>query len=103
MDQDPRLTHQTLKVLRMFMNDPVKAFAGSDIAKETRLMSGTLYPILARLEKAGWLTSEWEVLDPSEEGRPRKRHYQITALGQNRTNQAFSELGVQQGRPAWSF
>ncbi len=102
MNQDPRLTHQTLKVLRMFMNAPTRAFAGSDIAKETRLMSGTLYPILARLEKAEWLTSEWEVLDPSEIGRPRKRYYRITALGQNRSNLAFSELGFGKGELSWS-
>jgi hypothetical protein len=35
--------------------------------KATKVGSGTLYPMLARLEAAGWLTSEWEVVDPSEE------------------------------------
>jgi hypothetical protein len=43
---------------------------------------GTLYRALSRMEKAGWLTSEWE--DPSAceaEGRPRRRLYEVTAAG----------------------
>ena len=39
--------------------------------------SGTLYPLLARLEAAGWFTSEWEDVDPSEVGRPRRRLYKL--------------------------
>ena len=30
---------------------------------------GSLYPALHRLEKRGWLKSEWEDIDPAEEGR----------------------------------
>ncbi|HEX2906613.1 MAG TPA: helix-turn-helix transcriptional regulator [Phototrophicaceae bacterium] len=37
---------------------------------------GTLYPLLRRLEKQGWLASEWEV----GEARPRK-YYRISAAG----------------------
>jgi DNA-binding PadR family transcriptional regulator len=77
--------------------------AGSDIWKETKIASGSLYPILARLEKAGWLTSRWEDLDPSEAGRPRKRLYHITALGRVNAVDAFGELGIQEGAPEWSF
>lgn len=43
---------------------------------------GTLYKALARMEKAGLLASQWE--DPAvgaEEGRPRRRLYEITAAG----------------------
>lgn len=43
---------------------------------------GTLYKALGRLERAGLLASEWE--DPElavEEGRPRRRLYQVTDLG----------------------
>ena len=29
-----------------------------------------MHPILARLEGVGWLTSRWEDIDPSVEGRP---------------------------------
>ena len=39
------------------------------------------YPILFRLERAGWLESRWEDGDPKALGRPRRRLYQVTALG----------------------
>lgn len=44
---------------------------------------GTLYKALDRMEKAGLLESEWE--DPAlaaAEGRPRRRHYWVTAVGE---------------------
>src|SRR5512143_3885718 len=42
-----------------------------------RIKEGTLYPILYRLEKAGYLESRWETLD---RGVPRK-YYQLTGAG----------------------
>lgn len=99
---DVRLTHQTLKVLRAFTSQPTRPLAGSDIMKEKRIWSGTLYPILGRLEEAGWLRSEWEATDPREEGRPRKRFYWITALGQQKANEAFAELEMTEGEIGWS-
>jgi PadR family transcriptional regulator, regulatory protein PadR len=44
---------------------------------------GTLYKALARLERAGMLTSSWE--DPGiaeSEGRPRRRLYRVTPSGE---------------------
>ena len=101
--QDVRLTHQTLKVLRIFLERPNDALAGSDIWQETGIFSGTLYPILARLEKTGWLTSSWEAAQPSEVGRPRKRLYRLTGVGQQRAQRAFEELLPAQGRLGWSY
>jgi DNA-binding PadR family transcriptional regulator len=40
---------------------------------------GTLYKALARLERDGLLSSEWEVVDPVTAGRPRRRLYRATA------------------------
>lgn len=101
-ETEVRLTHQTLKVLRAFVNQPTRALAGSDIMKEKRIWSGTLYPILSRLEAAGWLESEWESVDPSKEGRPRKKLYRITAVGQQKALEAFRELDMAEGQTAWS-
>lgn len=39
---------------------------------------GTLYPLLNRMFKNNWLTSEW--VNPSEGGHPR-RHYQLSDEG----------------------
>jgi DNA-binding PadR family transcriptional regulator len=101
--KDPRLSHQTLKVLRLFLEQPRESLAGSDIWKQTGMLSGTLYPILTRLERAGWLESQWEELEPSDAGRPRKRLYHLTGLGYNKTREALAELSVPNGRPAWNW
>ncbi|RGP41080.1 hypothetical protein BPTFM16_01376 [Altererythrobacter insulae] len=45
----------------------------------TGLKSGTLYPILARCAERGLLESQW--LEPSEQGRPPRHAYRITATG----------------------
>jgi PadR family transcriptional regulator, regulatory protein PadR len=100
---DPRLSHQTLKVLSAFMEHPKEPLSGSDILKKTGMLSGTLYPILMRFERAGWLKSEWEEPTPSEMGRPRKRLYRISPRGYNKANAALAELRVSVERPAWSF
>jgi DNA-binding PadR family transcriptional regulator len=55
---------------------------GFDIMDTAGLPSGTVYPILARLEARGLAGSEWE--DPAahrEEGRPARKYYHITAAG----------------------
>jgi PadR family transcriptional regulator len=99
---DPRLSHQTLQVLRMLLEKPRDRLSGSDIARATRMLSGTLYPILLRLEKAGWLESEWEELDPSEAGRPRKRLYRLTGVGYNKASKALADLAMPEGRVSWA-
>jgi len=55
--------------------------SGAEISAETAVLTGTLYPALARLEKAGWATSYWEDADPKLIGRPRRRYYKLTAVG----------------------
>ena len=87
-----RLSQQGLRVLSLFLRDGRKPLAGSDISKAFGLLSGTMYPILSRFEQAGWLQSEWEKIDPSEEGRPRKRLYRLTALGRKKAKAALDEL-----------
>lgn len=47
---------------------------------------GTLYKALGRLERAGLLASEWEDPDvAAHEGRPRRRLYHVTDLGETAT------------------
>ncbi len=54
---------------------------GLELAKAAGLKSGTLYPILARLEAAGWIQGSWERIDPRAEGRRRRRYYKLTSSG----------------------
>ena len=81
MGEQLRMTLQTKLVLRALSKNPLKLRYGLGISKEAGLPSGTIYPILARLERAGLLRSAWENIDPSEQGRPRRRHYWLTGEG----------------------
>jgi DNA-binding PadR family transcriptional regulator len=78
-------------VLAVFLDDPAEEWHGFDLAQRTKLKSGTLYPLLARLENNHWLQSRWEEVDPHEVGRPRRRFYSLTALGEQA---AQTELGA---------
>lgn len=98
----PQLTTQTLKVLGTFLNPPNVELSGADIARDTKIFSGTLYPILMRLEDAKWLESRWEASDAREGGGPRRRLYRMTALGAKRTKIAFLEFEPIVRRLAWT-
>lgn len=98
-----RLTQPTLKVLRFLLENPRDGQSGAEIFKATSIGSGTLYPMLARLEALKWLSAEWEEMDPRESGRPRKRYYRLTGLGCRNAQSALSELQVVPGALLWSF
>lgn len=56
---------------------------GFDIMDATGLPSGTVYPILRRLDREGLLKSTWEKPAAAQrEQRPPRRYYEITASGQ---------------------
>jgi PadR family transcriptional regulator PadR len=58
---------------------------GFDIMDATALPSGTVYPILSRLESSALLRARWESHAIAQrEKRPPRRYYEITAAG-NRT------------------
>ena len=86
------MTGPTLKVLGEFCHRPTDQLSGSEISRSTGLASGTLSPILFRLEEAGWLESEWEGVMPAEVKRPRRRLYRITALGEVNARVSFREI-----------
>ena len=88
----PRITGPTLKVLGEFCRQPTNRISGIEISRATGLASGTLYPILFRLEEAGWLESEWEEVVPAQVKRPRRRLYRMTALGETSARASFREI-----------
>jgi DNA-binding PadR family transcriptional regulator len=102
MARDVRLSGPTLRLLKVFVEKPLERHSGAEIARITNIGSGTLYPILQRLENAGWLKSEWESVEPSEAGRPRRRLYKLTGQGQNKATQALGELQTSPGVLAWN-
>lgn len=52
---------------------------GYDLLKATRLLSGTLYPLLMRMTDNGLVEAEWR--DPVQPGRPPRHVYRLTAAG----------------------
>jgi DNA-binding PadR family transcriptional regulator len=57
---------------------------GFDIMDATSLPSGTVYPILRRLERERLVSSEWEAEGVAQsEQRPPRRYYDLTPEGQH--------------------
>ena len=71
-----RTTPQTLRVLDGLLDHGDRY--GYQLLRTTELATGTLYPILRRLEAAGWVTSGWV---PSDGFTPPRRYYRLTELG----------------------
>ena len=73
-----RSSAQTLQVLADFLQQPKDWKYGYDISRNTGLKSGTLYPILMRLEAHAILATRWEQTEP---GKPPRHMYRLTADG----------------------
>jgi PadR family transcriptional regulator, regulatory protein PadR len=100
---EPRLTRQTLSVLGALMSGQMRELSGAEIAKISNLSSGTLYPILYRLEEFGWLESRWEIGDPAVLGRPRRRYYRISGIGAKKVQEVVRELTPGTAVFAWNI
>lgn len=76
-----KLTAQLERVLRVFLADVSAPQYGYDLMKAARLPSGTLYPMLARLQAEGLVASRWEPQADDAGGRPPRKYYQLTGAG----------------------
>lgn len=86
------MTIPTQLVLRALLADPAREMYGLEICAAAGLPSGTIHPILGRLEREyGWLTSRWEDIQPEEEGRPRRRYYRLTEDGAEFARDALAQ------------
>jgi PadR family transcriptional regulator, regulatory protein PadR len=62
---------------------------GWDVMDATDLASGTVYPILRRLEEEGLVRAKWEREGTARrEQRPPRRYYELTAAGISRLEEA---------------
>lgn len=89
----PRRTLPLAHVLSALFAEPRKAHYGLEIARAAGLSSGTTYPILARLEREGWVASYWEDIDPVVEGRRPRRYYRLTGAGEHAASEILEEVG----------
>jgi PadR family transcriptional regulator PadR len=95
-----RITAATLDVLEVLLalaaSETADGVWGLEIVKRTGRPTGSVYPILDRLEQAGWLTSEWE--DETARRGARRRLYRLTAQGATEAARTLAER--RQPRPA---
>jgi PadR family transcriptional regulator, regulatory protein PadR len=78
MEPLSRITEATVAVLEVLAEGTEPCW-GLLIIKSTGKPAGSVYPILERLESAGWVTSSWE--DDSARSGPRRRYYELTEGG----------------------
>jgi DNA-binding PadR family transcriptional regulator len=84
-----RITEATLDVLEALLG-PDDQLYGLKIAKAIDRATGSVFPILARLEQFGWVISEWETTDPQVRG-PRRRFYRLSPDGLSQARATLAE------------
>ncbi|MET8064681.1 PadR family transcriptional regulator [Micromonospora sp. NPDC005686] len=77
MEPLARIGRATVDVLTVLLDSEQPRW-GLEIIKATGRPSGTVYPLLDRLERAGWVTSSWD--DQDRKGA-RRRLYVLTRDG----------------------
>lgn len=86
-----RLSQETLALLERFVTRPRDWRYGYELSRDTGLKSGTLYPILMRLEKYSLLEARWVV---GESGVPPRHTYRLTASGLEFARAKLAEAGA---------
>lgn len=94
------MSSSVMSVLELFLEEPQAIRYGLELGALTGLASGTIHPVLARLEGAGWVESEWEEIDPSSLGRPRRRLYRLTVAGAEQASAALDVVAARRQRLA---
>ncbi|HSG47119.1 MAG TPA: PadR family transcriptional regulator [Longimicrobiales bacterium] len=85
-----RMTQVTALILRAVARGHRHGF---DIMEACGLPSGTVYPALRRMDKAGLLRSGWEDAEAAHaQGRPRRRTYALSASGREALGEADAKL-----------
>jgi DNA-binding PadR family transcriptional regulator len=91
-----RVSPQTLNLLDALLARPAQWHHGYALSQATGIASGTLYPILMRLEKLRWLETRWE--QPGKAGRPPRHLYRLTSQARA---WAREELAEARTRNVW--
>ena len=91
-----RISPQSLALLEALLLHPAQWHHGYALSQHTAIASGTLYPILMRLEKLRWLETRWE--EPGKAGRPARHLYRLTS---DARSWAREELEDARARKVW--
>jgi PadR family transcriptional regulator PadR len=92
------MTLTTQLVLRALLADPGREMYGREIMQAASLATGTVYPILARLQAEGWISVREETIDKHAEGRPARRYYKLTESGIENAAAAMARASSQLSR-----
>jgi len=79
MKRSRTLSPAARRVLAALVQAGASGRHGYDLCREAQIKSGTLYPLLIRLEAQGYLAADWQVADVP--GRPSRHVYRLTAAG----------------------
>jgi PadR family transcriptional regulator, regulatory protein PadR len=91
-----RMTASLERVFRAFLDDPSAPRYGYDLMKAAALPSGTLYPMLARLEAQKLVVSAWET--PQQDGERPRRYYRLTGEGIRVARLELAQLSARRRR-----
>lgn len=96
MKKPLRLSRETVLVLEQFARRAAQWRYGYELSRETGLKSGTLYPILMRLERHRLLEARWVA---TGDGVPPRHTYRLTPQGVEFARSRLRELA--ETRPGW--
>lgn len=85
-----QITFSTAAVLHALAQGPRYGF---DLINHTGLPSGTVYPMLRRLQRAGLVTARWEDERAAHAAqRPQRRYYTLTTRGRTTLDEALARF-----------
>ena len=93
MEQEPRLTIISLKVLKALLEHEGELYQ-AELARRTASSQASLSRTLGTLEGHGWVESRLEEMDEQKEGRAARRYYRLTQTGAAQTKDALQEVSV---------
>lgn len=79
MSRSRTLSPAARRVLAALVRAGTPGRHGYDLCREAQIKSGTLYPLLVRLEAQGYLAADWQASEVP--GRPPRHVYKLTAAG----------------------
>lgn len=97
MTRDRASSKQTMRLVAVLAEATEDWMHGYFLSKQSGLKSGTLYPIMMRLEERGLLESRWQ--QSPHPGRPARRMYRLTVDGRAFASEQLTNDERQPGRP----
>lgn len=97
MNRPRALSQQALAVVAI-LADTHEWHHGYDLMARAGVQSGTLYPLLMRLEAQGMLQARW--VDSPEPGRPPRHVYKLTPAGRDWVVSLADSLAALRAPPA---